>query len=60
LRTAVLMILRAMPHNQDRNFAGSRNCRSCFQSVTKVSWARSSLWVKLPVALNAIEQISAW
>jgi hypothetical protein len=45
------MTERAMLHNHDRSFSGSRNCRSCFQATTNVSCATSSLWVRLPVAL---------
>jgi len=32
-------------------FSGSRRSRNCFQAATKVSCAKSSLWLKLPVAL---------
>jgi hypothetical protein len=42
---------RVMPHNQDRSFEGSRSAGRCFHAARKVSCARSSLRLKLPVAL---------
>jgi hypothetical protein len=48
---------RVMLHNQGRSLAGSRRSASFFQAVTKVSWVRSSLWLRLPVAQYASEEI---
>src|SRR5450756_1150592 len=59
-RKVPLMRFRAIPQSQERNFSGSRRPASCFHAATKVSWARSSLWLKLPVALYANEQINDW
>ncbi|MCX5643890.1 MAG: hypothetical protein NTZ17_04280 [Phycisphaerae bacterium] len=50
-RRAPATIRRAIPHNQAANLWGSRKARKSFQATMKVSWARSSLWLRLPVAL---------
>ena len=56
-RNSLLMRNRAMRHNHGLSFSGSRNSASCCQALTKVCWARSSLWLTFPVAQYASEEI---